>query len=139
MIDRSKIRDRVDFLRQNLDVLRDIACLPRADFTERSPEFHAAVRLLQISVEAMIDVGTHIVAREGLGSPKSYIEVFEVLARAGVIPVEFLDRARSMVRFRNRAVHVYRQIDVGYVYDILQEDLGDFETFIRLISQRYLA
>jgi len=27
----------------------------------------------------MLDIGNHIIAREGLGSPKSYVEVFDLL------------------------------------------------------------
>ena len=85
MIDRDKVRDKVTFLTRNLEMLRRLAQTPRDAFTERSAEFHAAVRLLQVSVEAMIDTGSHIVSREGLGSPKSYIEVFDLLTCGGVI------------------------------------------------------
>jgi uncharacterized protein YutE (UPF0331/DUF86 family) len=87
----------------------------------------------------MIDTGGHIISREGFGSPKSYIETFDLLARGGVIPPEFLDRAKAMVRFRNRAVHLYGEIDLNYVYSILQDDLGDFETFIGFVVERYLS
>lgn len=83
----------------------------------------------------MIDISSHIISREGLGVPKSYIEVFELLERAGIIPSEFLDRVKSMVRFRNRAVHLYGDVDPSHVYEILQNDLGDFETFISLIVE----
>jgi len=139
VIDRDRVRDKIAFLRRNLEILRDLARTPSAAFTERSAAFHAAVRLLQTSVEAMLDVGSHIVAKEGLGSPKSYVAVFDLLGQSGVFPPEFLDKARSMVRFRNRAVHLYGDISVSYIYGILQEDLGDFETFIELIVNRYLA
>jgi len=44
-----------------------------------------------------------------------------------------------MVRFRNRAVHLYGKIEVGDVYEILQHDLGGFDTFIGLIVDRYLV
>ncbi len=139
MIDRDRVRDKVDFLRRNLELLHGLARTPQADFTERTPQFHAAMRLLQISVEAMLDIGSHIVARERLGSPKSYVEVFDLLGQSGVIPLDFVDRLRSMVRFRNRAVHLYGDIDESYVYGILQEDLGDFETFLGLIVRKYLV
>lgn len=97
VIDRDKVRDKISFIRSNLELLRGLAKIPSENFTKRSAEFHAAVRLLQISIEAMIDISSHIVAREGLGVPKSYVEVFELLGRAGIIPSEFLDRARAMV------------------------------------------
>jgi uncharacterized protein YutE (UPF0331/DUF86 family) len=138
VIDLDKVRDKVAFIRRNLDMLRRLADTPRDAFSERSIHFHAAIRLLQTSVEAMIDTGSHIVAREGLGSPKSYGEVFDVLASAGAIPPEFLDRVKAMVRFRNRAVHLYGEIDVDHVYSILQNDLRDFDAFIGFIVRKYL-
>jgi uncharacterized protein YutE (UPF0331/DUF86 family) len=138
VIDRDKVRDKVAFIRRNLDMLRRLADIPRDGFSEGSIPFHAAVRLLQTSIEAMIDTGSHIVAREGLGSPKSYAEVFDVLSSAGVIPTEFIDRVKAMVRFRNRAVHLYGEIDVDHVYSILQNDLGDFDAFVGFIVSKYL-
>ena len=102
MIDRDKVRDKTTFIRRNLDTLRKLADTPRDAFLDGSIHFHAAVRLLQTSVEAMIDTGAHIVAREGLGSPKSYGEVFDLLSSAKIIPLEYLDKAKAMARFRNR-------------------------------------
>lgn len=138
MIDRDKVRDKIAFIRRNLDMLRRLADTPRDGFSDGSLPFHAAVRLLQTSIEAMIDIGSHVVAREGLGSPKSYGEVFDLLSSAGVIPPEFLDRVKAMVRFRNRAVHLYGEIDVDHVYSILQNDLGDFDAFVGFIVKKYL-
>ena len=44
-----------------------------------------------------------------------------------------------MVRFRNRAVHLYEEIAPGEVARILREDLGDFDAFVRAMVERYLA
>lgn len=38
-----------------------------------------------------------------------------------------------MVSFRNRVVHLYWDADDAVVYRILQENLGDFETYIGYI------
>jgi len=138
VIDRDKVRDKVAFIRRNLDTLRRLADTSRDQFSETSIPFHAAVRLLQTSVEAMIDTGAHIVAREGLGTPKSYGEIFDLLSSAGIIPAESLDKIKAMVRFRNRAVHLYGEIDVNYIYSILQNYLGDFDAFVGYIVRKYL-
>jgi uncharacterized protein YutE (UPF0331/DUF86 family) len=37
---------------------------------------------------------------------------------------------RQMVSFRNRVVHLYWDVDDATVYRILQENLGDFETYV---------
>lgn len=42
-----------------------------------------------------------------------------------------------MVRFRNRAVHLYDEIDAQEIYQIPESDLPDFETFIAAVVKRY--
>jgi len=44
-----------------------------------------------------------------------------------------------MVRFRNRAVHLYDEIDPSEVFAIMEQNLGDFEAFIQAIIQRYFS
>jgi len=139
MIDKEKVREKISFIEKNLAMLSRLARVPVGEFTEESTDFHAAIRLLQVSIEAMTDIGNHIVARERLGIPKTYGEIFEFLAEAGIIPRSFTPTARVMVRFRNRVVHLYADTDDKQVYSILQNNLGDFSSFIGFIIQRYFA
>ena len=139
MIDQSRIRDKIDFIRRNLRILRELAQVPQEVFEYGSTEYHAAVRLLQISIEAMIDVGAHIVSREGLGTPKTYAEVFDLLANAGIIPASFSRKAKTMTRFRNRAVHLYDEVSADQVHDILQHGLVDFDEFLHYVVSKYLS
>jgi uncharacterized protein YutE (UPF0331/DUF86 family) len=44
---------------------------------------------------------------------------------------------KAMVKFRNRAVHLYDEISPEEVYRILEHDLGDFELFLEAIVRRY--
>jgi uncharacterized protein YutE (UPF0331/DUF86 family) len=139
MVELEKIRSKIAFIEKNVRRLKGIGQVPVEDFTEESVHYHAAVRLLQVSIEAMIDTGNHIVAQERLGVPKTYGEVFELLASAGIIPEDFAATARKMVKFRNRAVHIYSDMDEREVFNILQNNLNDFSLFISYIVKRYLA
>ena len=86
---------------------------------------------------APVDMANHIVARQGLGTPTSYQEAVDLLIDHGVLPAENAEAYGQMVRFRNRAVHMYYEIDVDEVCAILDSDLSDFETFIAAIVKRY--
>ncbi len=46
----------------------------------------ASLRNLQIIIEALIDVGGHIVACQNLGLPKTYADVIKLMVQAGIIP-----------------------------------------------------
>ncbi|HHY38414.1 MAG TPA: DUF86 domain-containing protein [Clostridia bacterium] len=139
MIDRTKLRDKMAFIENNLRLLREISKLPAEKFTTLTTDFHAAVRLLQISIEAMIDIGNHIVAQERLGVPKTYGEVFRLMADANVIPRSFLETTEKMVKFRNRVVHLYSDVDPMEVHNILCNNLDDFNVFIGFIVKRYFS
>lgn len=79
----------------------------------------------------------HIVAREGLGTPKTYSEAMRLLVDAGILPRAKGETFAKMVAFRNRAVHLYDKIELAEVWSIMENDLGDFEVFIQALAERY--
>jgi uncharacterized protein YutE (UPF0331/DUF86 family) len=87
----------------------------------------------------MIDIANHVIAREGLGVPRAYADSMEILIRDGVLPTDHRDALVAMVRFRNRVVHLYDEVDAEDIWAIIERDLGDFETFMAAIVERYFA
>ncbi|MBE0467502.1 MAG: DUF86 domain-containing protein [Candidatus Desulforudis sp.] len=92
-----------------------------------------------VTQTVLSDVDLGILLRLGLqarlsvpGFPKTYTETIKLLATEGVIPHEFVKTAQQMVRFRNRAVHLYDDVSPREVYKILQHHLSDFEEFSQL-------
>lgn len=137
MVDRVKLRQKIAFIEKNLRLLENLRNVPFEEFDQDSVNFNAAVRLLQISIESMLDIANHIVARERLGMPNTYAESFDFLASGKVITSEYASRVKSMVRFRNRAVHLYMDMSEKEVYNILQHHLDDFREFILQVVARY--
>ena len=97
----------------------------------------ASIRYLQTAIEAMIDVANHVISREGLGIPRSYAEAMELLVDRDVVLREHRKRLVEMVRFRNRAVHLYDRIDAPEVFDILESHLSDSDLFLQAVTKRY--
>lgn len=135
MVDKNKLRQKIVFIEENVHELRRLADLPEHEFVAGRLYFHAAVRMLQVAIEAMIDTANHIVAARRLGLPQTYAQTFELLAKGNVIPRSFIETAQRMVRFRNRAVHLYEDLGPEQVYRILQHSLPDFEEFIGFVVQ----
>ena len=135
--DPEKIRQKVQFLREALRQLAVIRERGETELLEDPILQAAAIRYLQISIEAILDTANHIIAREGLGLPKTYQEALELLIQHGILPSEKAGDFAAMVGFRNRAVHLYQQLEPTEVYKMLEEDLGDFEIFIRSMTERY--
>ena len=64
-------------------------------------------------------------------------EVYSILAQKGVLPVDLGKKFADATGLRNRLVHQYEEIDSEIVYEMIQNDLGDFDKFVDEIS-RYL-
>jgi uncharacterized protein YutE (UPF0331/DUF86 family) len=75
-----------------------------------------------------------ILADESYEIPSTYADVFSTLAKIGVLPNGFARTMIAMVKFRNVLVHLYLEVDSKRVYRYIQEELDDFERFIRYVS-----
>ncbi len=64
-----------------------------------------------------------------LDLPESYADSFHVLAENGIIDQNMAATAESMVRMRNRLVHLYMTVDDNQVYNTISNNLGDFDRF----------
>ena len=56
------------------------------------------------------------IASEGFRAPKSYVESFEILTKQEILPQSFFPTLRQMAQFRNRLVHLYREVDAEDVF-----------------------
>jgi uncharacterized protein YutE (UPF0331/DUF86 family) len=138
-VDLTKLRSHIDFVRANLRKLEMVHERGREEFLSDDITQAAATRWLQTSIEALVDMSNHIIAREGLGVPRAYAETIEILTREGVLPPARRDALLKMVRFRNRIVHLYDEVSSEEIWRIIDHDLGDFDAFISAIAARYFA
>ncbi len=138
-IDRERIQRFLTSMRDHVAQLREIAGQGSEAFRNDFRNHQAAMRLLQICIEDMINVGGHIIARKSYGLPKDFADVFRILAERGIISADEEGRYARMARFRNRLVHVYWDIDLDQVFQILAADLGDFERFSETIGALLLT
>lgn len=110
-----------------------LAGYPRGEFIQDFTKVESAKHLLQVSIECCLDIAHHIAADEGYRTPQDSYDAFVVLNEEGILPDDFLPVLRQMVSFRNRVVHIYWDVDDSALYDILQQNLVDFEVFVKYI------
>ncbi|KAA8715106.1 type VII toxin-antitoxin system HepT family RNase toxin [Pseudomonas cannabina] len=105
------------------------------DFTRQD----AAILNIQRACEAALDMGQHLIRREGLGVPQSARDVFELLHRGGWLASALLPVMKNMVGFRNIAVHEYQTLQLPITVSIITQHLGDFILFSSGILRRDAA
>ncbi len=101
------------------------------DRDKRNMVLHA----LLTSIQAAIDIATHIIAEKGLRKPTTYRETFEILEEEQIISEELANELSDLTGFRNVLVHIYWGLDLEEVYAILQNDLKILEKFKKIVKE----
>lgn len=121
------IRRRMVALDGYLAVLKGLQRFSREAFLVDPERYGSAERFLQLAIEALNDIGNHVVADLGLGTVESYADIPEILSTRGYVDLELAHVWMRMIGFRNVLVHDYLDVDRGIVFDVLHGRLIDFE------------
>lgn len=134
-LDKESLFYKLEKIRVNVKKLHQLGKLSFKAFLHDIEHTATAERLLQTAIEAMLDVGNHLIAVEGWQAPLEYRDVFLILGRQNILPSKDVERYAAMVGLRNRLVHAYDEIDHRKIHAMLRRDLGDFERYVRSILQ----
>lgn len=123
------IKERVAKIEEVTEELRQILALPKEKFFQEKRLQYAAMYAMVIGIEAICDIGNHLLAKFFNRSVESYKGVILGLGEVGVIPEEFAQESAKMTDFRNILIHLYLKIDPGEVYKNLQRAPEEFRKF----------
>jgi len=128
-----KILEQLKLLNRYVQYLTEIAQSNRSAFIDDFIVRAAAERYLQLAIECCINTGNRILSviqmKEPVSTPETYADIVYQLGKLGILPEDFVETMIRMVRFRNRIVHMYWDIDPEQLYDILQNHMTDFTRF----------
>ena len=127
------IRQKVQFIEENISKLESLKSLTPEQFAADYRNIETSKHLLQVSIEAMADMANHIIARNRWGIPAKSADSFRILREHNYFTEQEEELFATMIKFRNRVVHLYQNIGNDELYNILQENLGDFTLFIRAV------
>jgi uncharacterized protein YutE (UPF0331/DUF86 family) len=133
MPDPEKIRSGLQNLKTYRQHLLKLAQIGQTEFLSDPIVIGAAKYYLLISIECCLDIAHHLIASGRFRFPEDYADAFQVLYEQGILPEPLAQRLQQMARFRNLLVHQYAKTDDARVYQILQQNLGDFSAFAREI------
>ena len=136
MVDRYVVQARIAKIREYVALLRRIRSMTdERRFASDPLTYGNAERYLQLAIQSVLDISNHVVADLGLGLPADSKELFVLLAKRKIVSTRLAKKLTSMAGFRNLLVHEYLEIDRHRVYQVLRDDLGDFEKFIKAVSK----
>ncbi len=129
------VADRVNWI---LRMLEGIESLPLDDFESfiiDKRNVWAAESCLRRALEALMDLGRHILAK-GFGEGTSeYRQIGSGLETRGVLSAPQAELFRRLAGYRNRMVHFYQEISDEELYSICSSQIGDIKNVTNAIVE----
>lgn len=104
------------------------------EFIQDSRNIDSAEHRIQTSVQALLDLSAHLIARLSLKTPRSNREIVELLKGNNLISQENAGKFIDLIFYRNKLVHNYNKIDLNLLYQNLKNYIHDIKTFIANIQ-----
>ncbi len=128
-LDRPAVFRHLEQLEQHVHALEEFRPQSYREFISSPKNYWAVEHGLQLCIQSVLDIGSHLLAALTLPAPEDYKDVLIKLGENGILPPTFVQKVVGMAGFRNVLVHEYLQVDLKEVYQILQNGLDDFRSF----------
>jgi uncharacterized protein YutE (UPF0331/DUF86 family) len=129
---------KAELIRDMLAAIETLPMASEAEFTADPRMVGAGESFLRRSLEALLDLGRHILAK-GFGKVvPEYAAVADELGAQGVLSPATAAKLQVVARYRNRMVHFYDEITPRELYGILAEERGDVAEILAAL-QTWLA
>lgn len=127
------IAERVAWIRRMLAGLRALPLEPYETFVSDPRNTAAAESHLRRALEALLDLGRHVLAKGFGEAVVEYKDVARALAEVGILDRQQETLLRTLAGYRNRLVHFYHEVSDRELHDICTRQLGDIETVLRAV------
>jgi uncharacterized protein YutE (UPF0331/DUF86 family) len=128
------IADRTAVVRRMLDGIASLPLGHEQEFLADPRMVAAGESFLRRGLEALFDIGRHLLAK-GFAEPAvEYKEIADRLGAHGVLDAARVARLRAMAGYRNRLVHFYAEVTPAELYRILtghSDDVRDLLDALR--------
>ena len=116
---------KIELIQRFIRQIGEIDLEPAEEFTGSPLNVAAGESNLRRSLEALLDLGRHILAR-GFGVPAvEYSEIGPKLTGSGVLDKTQGSTLRKIGGYRNRLVHLYDEVTPEELHKILTTELSD--------------
>jgi len=132
MVNKVVLFKRVEKAKEYIEFLKNIKNnYSLSEFINDPKIYGSSERFLHLTIEALIDIGSHIISDENLGKIQSYSDVSRLLKDNGYVDEETSKVFIKIIGFRNILVHDYMEIDLDLVYKIIKSNLNDLEKILK--------
>lgn len=137
MVNREVIQKRLEKSREYIEFLNNIKDnYSLNEFKDNKMVYGSSERFLHLTIEALLDMGNHLVSDQDLGNIDSYRDIPKILHQNEYITSEQKEIFIKIIGFRNILVHDYLDIDKATVYKIIKENLSDLTDLLKMYANQ---
>jgi uncharacterized protein YutE (UPF0331/DUF86 family) len=126
----SVVTERISWIRSMTSAIRNLPLGSFEEFVSDPRNVAAAESYLRRGIEALLDLGRHLLSK-GFGvAVVEYKEVGARLVEMGVLSKEHEPLLRKIAGYRNRMVHFYHEVGQEELYALCTKNLADIETLL---------
>lgn len=135
-LDKKVILERIDIIQMSLKRMEVLKTLTIGKFL-LAENFAIAEHYLRYALEATFDICAHILSRIPGAGVGEYKQMAIEMGKKEIIPMDFAKgKLYKMAGYRNRLLsHFYFEVTSEEMYKIIQNDLGDFQIFLKAIKK----
>lgn len=127
LISKKVIGDRLDLVERMIHEIQSLPLESYEEFAKDRRNIWAAESCLRRSLEALLDIGRHILAKGFATGVGEYKEIPKRLGEFGLFSPSEVELLRTLAGYRNRLIHFYHEISEKELYKICCEQLGDLQ------------
>src|SRR3989338_1394933 len=134
-IDKEKIKQRFAEINESLKEIKRLTSLKDEEFWTKKENIAAVKYYLLQAIEGIGSICVHIAAKKFNKGVSVFGECFEILEKEGFLQESLALKLRKMVKFRNKLIHRYWEIDEKNVLEYSRKDLNDFNDFMKAVGE----
>lgn len=127
--------DRLAWIDRMLSEIQALPLETQSDFLSDSRNVWAAESCLRRALEAMFDLGRHILAKGYSLGVTEYKEIASNLSYKKILSASEADLMRTLAGYRNRLVHFYHDVSAEELYEICTKYLRDVQTVVSILRE----
>ncbi|MFN2363985.1 MAG: DUF86 domain-containing protein [Halarsenatibacteraceae bacterium] len=137
MVKREVIQKRLEKSQEYIEFLNNIKdSYNLNEFKNNKMVYGSSERFLHLTIEALLDMGNHLVSDQDLGNIDTYRDIPIILFQNEFISSEQKEIFIKIIGFRNILVHDYLDIDKETVYKIITENLSDLTDLLKMYAEQ---
>lgn len=135
LIDTNTVLHRLEWIDRMINEIHRLPLHDQAIFLADSRNIWTAESCLRRSLEAMLDLGRHILAKGFAISTNEYKEIGSRLGEQKVLSTDASQQLRTLAGYRNRLTHYYHDVTAEELFHVCARELTDVITITDEIRQ----